>query len=161
MNVAMQSRALWGTKRLWGPVGFLNIPYWGRERRKVPPTAENYSMFSFAPKPTCRSSWPATELTGNVISTVHRVSLWYYLYFSCYIKFNVGRDKSVGVATRYGLRGSGMESRWGARFSAPVHTDPGAHPASYTMGTWAFPGVKRLGHGVDHPPHLAPKLKEE
>jgi hypothetical protein len=23
----------------------------------------------------------------------------------------------------------------GTRFSAPVHTDPGAHPASYTMGT--------------------------
>jgi len=40
----------------------------------------------------------------------------------------------------------------GARFSAPVQTDPGAHPTSYTMGTGSFPGVKRLGHGIDHPP---------
>jgi len=27
--------------------------------------------------------------------------------------------------------------------SAPVQTGPGAHPASYTMGTGSFPGVKR------------------
>ena len=26
----------------------------------------------------------------------------------------------------------------GAIISAPVHTDPGGHPASYTMGTGAF-----------------------
>jgi len=29
-----------------------------------------------------------------------------------------------------------------ARFSAPVQTGPGAHPASYTMGTRSFPGIK-------------------
>jgi len=28
----------------------------------------------------------------------------------------------------------------GARFSAPVRTGPGAHPASSTMGTGSFPG---------------------
>jgi len=28
------------------------------------------------------------------------------------------------------------------------------------MGTGAFPGVKRSGCGVDHPPHLAPIKKE-
>ena len=49
----------------------------------------------------------------------------------------------------------------GARFSAPVQTDPGAHPAFCTMGTGSFPGVKRLGRSVDHPPHLAPRLKKE
>jgi hypothetical protein len=30
----------------------------------------------------------------------------------------------------------------GARFSTPVQTGPGAHPASCTMGTGSFPGVK-------------------
>ena len=45
----------------------------------------------------------------------------------------VGRDSSVGIATRYGLDGPGIESRWEARFSAPVQTSPGAHPASCTM----------------------------
>ena len=39
-----------------------------------------------------------------------------------------------------------------ARFSAPVQTGPGAHPASCTMGTGSFPGVKRPGRGVDHLP---------
>ena len=56
-----------------------------------------------------------------------------------------GRDSSVGIATRYGLDGPGIESQWGARFSAPVQTDPGANPASCTMGTWSFPRVKRPG----------------
>ena len=64
----------------------------------------------------------------------------------------LGRDSSVSIATRYGLDGPGIESRWGARFSAPVQTGPGAYPASYAMGTVSFPGVKRPGRGVDHPP---------
>jgi hypothetical protein len=28
---------------------------------------------------------------------------------------------------------------------------PGTHPASYTMGTGSFPGIKQPGRGVDHP----------
>jgi len=32
-----------------------------------------------------------------------------------------------------------------ARFSAPFQTDPGAHPASYKMGTGLFPRVKWSG----------------
>jgi len=28
------------------------------------------------------------------------------------------------------------------------------------MGTGSFTGVKRPGRGVDHPPHLAPRLKK-
>jgi len=63
-----------------------------------------------------------------------------------------GRDSSVGKATRHGLDGPGIESRRGARFSAPVQTGPRIHPASYTMGTESFSGVKRPGRGVDRPP---------
>jgi len=33
----------------------------------------------------------------------------------------------------------------GARFSAPVQTGRGSHPASYTMGTVSFQTVKRAG----------------
>jgi hypothetical protein len=40
----------------------------------------------------------------------------------------------LGIATRYGLDGPGIESRWGERFSAPVQTGPGTHPESHTMG---------------------------
>jgi len=34
----------------------------------------------------------------------------------------------VGIATRYGLDGPGIESRWAARFSALAETGPAAHP---------------------------------
>jgi hypothetical protein len=70
------------------------------------------------------------------------------------------RDSSVGIATRYGLDIPEIESRWGARFSAPVQTGSEAHPASCTMGTGSFPGVKWPGRDVDHPPSFSAELKE-
>jgi hypothetical protein len=36
------------------------------------------------------------------------------------------------------------------RFSAPVQTGPGAHPAPYTMDTGSYPGVKRPRRGVSY-----------
>jgi len=48
-----------------------------------------------------------------------------------------------------------------ARFSALVQTGPAAHPASYTMGTGSFPGVKQPGRGVDHPTLSSAKVKEK
>jgi hypothetical protein len=56
------------------------------------------------------------------------------------------------IATGYGLDGPRIESRWGARFSAPLQTGPEAHPASCTMGTRSFPGVKS-SRGVTLTPH--------
>ena len=67
----------------------------------------------------------------------HEVDYLHYCHFSR------GRVSSFGIATRYGLDGPGIESGWGARFSAPVQTGPGAHPASYTV---------RQGRGVAHSP---------
>jgi len=66
----------------------------------------------------------------------------------------------VGIATGYGLDGPGIESRWWARFSAPVQTGPGAHPASCTMGTGSFPGVKRPGRNDDPSPHSSAVVKK-
>ena len=60
-----------------------------------------------------------------------------------------GRDNSVGTATCSGLDGPGIPV--GERFSAPVQTGPEAHPASCTMGTGSFPGVKRPRRGFEHP----------
>ena len=40
------------------------------------------------------------------------------------------------------------------RFFTPVQTGPGAHPASFTLGTGSFSGVKRPGHGIDHLPPI-------
>jgi len=53
----------------------------------------------------------------------------------------VGRDSSVGIATRYGLDGLGIEYRWGANFPRPSrptleHTQP---PIQWVP---SFPGGK-------------------
>jgi hypothetical protein len=50
----------------------------------------------------------------------------------------------------------------GVRFSAPIQTGPGTHPASCTMGTGSFPGVKS-GQGVKMTPHplLVPLVMKE
>jgi hypothetical protein len=47
-----------------------------------------------------------------------------------------------------------------ARFSAPIRTGSEANPAFCTMGTRSFPGVKRAGRGVDHPPPSSAVVKE-
>ena len=57
------------------------------------------------------------------------------------------------------LDGPGIESRREARFAVPVHTGPGAHPASYTMGTGSFLGLKRPERGVTTNPSSA-EVKE-
>jgi len=62
----------------------------------------------------------------------------------------------MGIATRYGLDGPEIESLWGARFSAPIQTDP----VSCTMGTGSFPGAKRPGSVVGHPPPSSVEVKE-
>jgi hypothetical protein len=72
----------------------------------------------------------------------------------------------VGYLSRYsdwlwaGRSGDRIPVR--ARFSAPLQTGPGAHPASCTMGTGSFPGVKS-GRGVTLTPHplLVPLVMKE
>ena len=72
----------------------------------------------------------------------------------------VGREIVVGIAPGYGLNGTGIESRWGTKFSVLVQTGPGAHPAFYSMATGSFPGVKRPGRGVDHLTPYRAEVKE-
>ena len=89
---------------------------------------------------------------------IEKYSVCVCVYISSYDTCNRGRgrDSSVGIATRYGMDGPWIKSHWrgrgGARFSAPIQTGPGAYPASCTMGTGSFPGVRRPGRGADHPP---------
>ena len=58
----------------------------------------------------------------------------------------MGRDSSVGIATRYWLDGPGIESLWQAGFSAPVQNGPGAYPSPVQ----GVPGLSRglSGRGV-------------
>jgi hypothetical protein len=80
--------------------------------------------------------------------------------FRSHLCWLVGRDSAVGISTRYGLDGPEIESRWEARFSAPVHSGPRAHPASHTMGAESFPGVKRPERGVDQPTPSSAEVNE-
>jgi hypothetical protein len=67
---------------------------------------------------------------------------------------DVGQDSSVGVATRYGLDGPGIESRWRRDFPHPSRPAvwPAQPPVQWVPGL--FPRVKRPRRGNDHPPHL-------
>ena len=72
----------------------------------------------------------------------------------------MGRDNLVVIATRYGLDDRGDQILVEARHSAPVQTGPRINPATCTMGTGSFLGVKRPGRGVDHPPPSSADVKE-
>jgi len=86
--------------------------------------------------------------------------------FLTWLEFYYWIFPNVFLVTRHSARLSyiymvGIVQSVEARFSAPVQTGPGAHPASYTMGTESLPGVKWPGYGVDHPLLLVPRLKKE
>jgi hypothetical protein len=66
----------------------------------------------------------------------------------------------VSIATRYGMDGPRIESRGGEIFRTHPDRSWGPHSLLYD-GYQVFPRVKRLGRGVDRPPHLAPRLKKE
>jgi len=66
----------------------------------------------------------------------------------------------VGIATRCGLDGLGVESRWVRDFPHPSRPYAGTHPAFYTMGIGSFPRIKRPGRCVNHLPPSRPEVKE-
>ena len=70
-----------------------------------------------------------------------------------------GRNSSVDIVTRYMLEGPGIKFRWGRDF---LHRPRPALGPTHPPMQWVpghFRGL-RQGRGVDHPPHLAPRLKK-
>ena len=60
-----------------------------------------------------------------------------------------------------------LQARWfrypisvGERFPASAQTVPGAHPASYKMGTSSFLGIKQPVCVLDHPSPSSTKVEE-
>jgi hypothetical protein len=68
----------------------------------------------------------------------------------------MGRDSSVGIATRYGMDGPGFESRWGRDFPHP----PRLVLVSIQWVSGLSWGVMRPGCGVDHPLPTNIEVKE-
>ena len=117
----------------------------------------NHSDFNVSGKPakehkrhpSCLfSSLQPLHLTHNLYSLAGHIfsrsytRLWRPGYLSRYSdSLRAGRS-----VERIPVRGGGCE------FFPSIQTGTGAHPASYTMGTGSFLGVKRPGRGADHPP---------
>jgi hypothetical protein len=86
--------------------------------------------------------------TKKVLQTAQASTL---IFFFLLLQVSaVGRDSSVGIATRYGLDGPGIESRWGRDFphlsrpalgpiQRPVQWVPGLFPVGKAAGTWRWP----------------------
>jgi len=70
-------------------------------------------------------------------------------------------DSTVIMATSYGLKGSGNESRWRAKFSVPVQTGPGYHSALLQVPL--FPSSAEIKERVQlylyPPPRLHGRLR--
>ena len=73
----------------------------------------------------------------------------------------VGRDSSVGSATRYGLDGPGIETRCGREFSHMSVPALGPNQTPVCAVSGPFTGGKVLKRGVNHPPYLEPRLKKK
>ena len=87
-------------------------------------------------------TWLARVVTSAYSFLLRHISWNTGLYhFTLLLRSDVGLGSSVSIATELRAGRSGIESRRGREFP-PVQTGPGAHPASCTMGTGSFPGVK-------------------
>jgi hypothetical protein len=79
-----------------------------------------------------------------------------HLYQSYTTDGIVGRDRSVGIATSYGLDGPGIESRAGAKFSAPVQNGLGLTQPPVQWVPGLSRGKGRPGREADPSPLLVP-----
>lgn len=71
------------------------------------------------------------------------------------------RNCAVRIASRYGAVGpSGDRIPEGASFSANLHIDFEAYPASYTMDCGSLLGIKRPRLVVNHPSSYIAVVKE-
>jgi len=73
---------------------------------------------------------------------------------------NVGRDSVFGIATRYGLDGPRIKSRWAGSFLHPSRPSPGTTQLPVQWVPGLFPGVKRAVRGADHPHKSSVEVKE-
>ena len=79
----------------------------------------------------------------------------------CFLK-KVGWDGSVDTATRYGLDGPGIESRWKIDFPHPSRLALGlTQPPVQRVSASFLRGYRGGGMVLTTHPHLAPRLKKE
>jgi len=81
------------------------------------------------------------------------------LLLKSYFVVIVGRNSSVGTATRYGLDGRRSNPDWGPDIPHPsrLALGPTQPPIQWVPG---LSRIKRPGPGVDHPPPSSAEVKE-
>ena len=134
-----------------------------------PPTTTSYRAGAIFKFEMCQSAprHPVSPIK-YLITARNKNRYFYYLKLNCRQSFGLqifhvqrgwaGQLSRCSDSLRAG--GSGDRIPVGARYFAPVQTGPGTHPASYTLGTGYFPGVKRPGRDVDHQPPSSAEVKE-
>jgi hypothetical protein len=96
--------------------------------------------------------------TMCVIFLTFSVFFVHYIISLMRLTNRLGRGSSVGIATRWTVRGSNPS---GARDFACRPDRPWGQPNLQYKDMGQFPGVKRPGCGVNHLPHLALRLEKE
>ena len=111
------------------------------------------------PKPPSRMVYLCRDISGQCV--VMSVRILYSAVGGCSKRKTIsrnepnwGRDSSVGIATRYGLDGPRIESRWGSDFPQPSRPvlGPTQPPVEWVPGLSWGQSDKRQGRGADHPP---------
>ena len=103
-----------------------------------PPLPEGSDTYTSPYLDSIRKGWwkygTGSKCDSKEISVVALITLWagWHSRYSDWLRTGRSADQILAG---------------GVRFSPPVQTGPGAHPASCTMGTGSFPGVKS-GQGV-------------
>jgi len=142
------------------------------DRRVVFRLQAGEKKFTFSRKRPNRlcAAGPASylESTEDSFETSVHAASWFKRNVPHYHKFlsifltEMGRDSAVGIATRYGLDGSGFESRWGREYPHPSRPALGHTQSPVQWVTGLFPGGKTAGALRWLPtPHQELKLKKE
>ena len=99
----------------WAPAF---LPCWGVKLTTLFHPVSRLRMIGAVPlhPPYTYMTWKGTfSLSFLIFTCFSFCSIYRSLYLPLPL-IRVGRDSSVGIATRYGLEGPGIESRWGRDF---------------------------------------------
>ena len=101
--------------------------------------------------------FPRVHFTSQISIFLIFIYLFIYL-FTVYI--SGGRESSVGIATKLQAERFGVRMPVEAISSSPAQTVVGPPSLPYSGYRVSFPGLKRSGCCVDHPPHSRAEVNE-